>query len=104
MTIKEFIEAAIKGGWDLNGLKGQMNYGWEWKLSSFSMQKEYLECWDDIGNVFPLDTNEMFLDPEAWKAVGKAKEWGTENWKYNMLYMIIDLQKGKSLLEYIATL
>lgn len=65
----------------------------------------------------------MFLDPEAWKTVGKVKGWethdSTECWEYvnefdqvvlldmweNKMHDMIDaLCNGKTLEEYIATL
>jgi len=121
MTIPKFIEAAIEGGWDLNGLKGQMNYGWKFKKDVFGHER--LEVWDDIGKVYWLDENQMFLDPKAWEAVGKVKGWEKEplveswtlktingsvtlldQWENNMHHMLYKLSQGVSLQDFIATL
>lgn len=108
MSVKEFIEAAIEGGWSDNN------------------------CFTDNPHHSEFIKEEMFLDPEAWKAVGKVKGWKVgaypyademvnnyrtgfvaqyegvdfygEYWQYAMHLMIDALIKGRTLEEYIATL
>lgn len=95
MTIQTFIEKAIEGGWTQppEGTAAQM---------------------------FMHQT--IFLDPEAWKAVGKVEGWwhctvhvdgGEEvrcedpkhdDWFKNMHRMIDALAEGKSIEEFITTL
>lgn len=112
MTIKEFTEAAIQGGW----------------------QTPYYDVPDDhYGDISDSDDYKMFLDPKAWEAVGKVKGWGTTGheqsgglvppvmilgrydrlslgsimWSVPQFYMhrmIDSLYEGKTLEEYIATL
>ena len=65
MTIKEFIEAAIEGGWKYKG-KHQEIYLCE-------EQPEEGEGDTRLGirsNIYAI-----VLDPEAWRAVGKVKGW-----------------------------
>ena len=103
MTIKEFIEAAIEGGWHINYLKQQMNYHYEFRVNPFS-GKEDLWCEDDIGGKFWLDHNQMVLDLEAWKAVGKVKGW-PQGYESEIAHqMIVALFRGSTLEEYITTL
>lgn len=131
MTIQQFIEIALEGEWakDL-GIEYTENYGLIQKLKNRS------------GAGFTLlDQTIIFLNPEAWKAVGKVKGWEKEveleyedleltmggskflggilqysyheggaatftieEWKLNMLKMIIFLIDGHNLEEYITTL
>ena len=96
MTIKQFIEKAIEGGWD--------------------------ESSANSSDVKPLWLREkMFLDPDAWQAVGKVEGWhlGTftkdelitkdncddrDRWKDKMLGMTQALIEGKTIEEFIETL
>jgi hypothetical protein len=95
MTITQFIEKAIAGGWDKKRALYNPN-----DISSYVMEK-------------------MWLDPIAWQAVGRVEGWGTydtdnkttannniigEISLLNMHLMIDSLWKGKSLEEFIATL
>lgn len=102
MTIKEFIKTAIEGGYS--------------KEIFIDIQRRY-RIIEDLHGLPSRYYYEVFLDPEAWKAVGKVKEWsgGDEcgsceypNWqddpKYHMSEMIKALCSGKTLEEYIATL
>ena len=86
MKIKQFIEKAISGGY--------VGFTWE--------------------DVQGGDGADVFLDPLAWKAVGKVcgwtqvapyNRWGIEaHWYWNMHQMIDALVEGKSLEEFIETL
>lgn len=65
MSIPDFIEKAIEGGWP------------EAKFASQHLNLRVVNT--DYGAVdMPLDC--IFLDPEAWKAVGKAR--GFKEQKY----------------------
>lgn len=90
MTIEQFIETAEKGGFSIKG-----------GADCYTKDEEY------------------FLNPAAWKAVGKFMDERTYNyavknvifvsstawdWQYAMKRMIEDLIWGKTLEEYIATL
>lgn len=124
MTPKQFIEKAIEGGWIPNQIKGQMNYGWNWKETPFGPR---LELWDDVGGVYFLNTDNMLLDPLAWQAVGKVEGWGisigmeeskqipnTDHytfkikerfmWKENMHRMIDALCEGKSIEQFLENI
>lgn len=104
MTIKEFISAAIEGGWDNT------------RVSSIWFRQDTGEM---ILNLFTrADLSQLLLDPEAWKAVGRSKGWKqgyapdleckeyemAEEWQFKMYMMLSELIKGKNLEEYIATL
>lgn len=112
MTIKQFIEAAIEGGWKLTN--------------------SYEESVEVKGDYIIYCEYSIFLDPLAWKAVGKVKVWKAgefpyldefigdrrvgfvapyegvdfvgEYWQFAMHLMIDALIKGRTLEEYIATL
>lgn len=102
MTIKEFIETAIEGGYKTTAQH-------KWVLPD--------------GYVTALDS--IFLDPKAWEAVAKVKGWKqpfkTRIWFWksygtlgefcspdiyvNKMHDMIDaLTEGMTLEEYIATL
>lgn len=115
MTIKEFIEKAIEGGWDYKPvLMDVMIY-------------------DSLGGEFPIErvvrlisgdafSSRIFLDTKAWKAVfGEAIEMSMydilyENgrygykvlnrpiWYWNMQRMITEMANGKTLESHLATL
>lgn len=84
MTIQQFIEAAKEGGYNHKG-----------------------------GIDIYTTSEEILLSPEAWKAVGKVKEFKPRIWwssqteeiaEQYMFEMIYRLYRGGSLEEYIATL
>lgn len=93
MTIKQFIEKAIEGGW-----KTGNHY-------EFSDGTRY-------------DQSGILLDPEAWKAVGKVEGWKEDthytvegvrvregtNYVKNMHRLIDALAEGKTVEEYLASL
>lgn len=70
--------------------------------------------WHDL-----FDVKTAFLDPEAWKAVGKVEGWpGIDQpyqngdgkwreipwWQFNMHRLIDALAEGKTIEQYIETL
>lgn len=127
MTIKQFIEKAIEGGWK------HKHYDVKRTLDSKVFSKDVIA---DIIEHYKL---EILFDPRAWEAVGKVEGWESywcvycnqqfsskeeavdtlstndrcnhqeledEAPKYkNAMHAMIDaLCEGKSLEEYIATL
>jgi len=96
MTIKQFIEKAIEGGYPENQT---ISWGALYKL---------------------------LLDPKAWQAVGKVEGWGGKchdcseeldgeicvaggthiypKWRTQMINMVVALAEGKTLEEFIKTL
>lgn len=104
MTINQFIEKAIEGGWKPNKLNSA--FAWEEK---------------SVTHGFQIDKRDAILDPEAWKAVGRVKAWSkkdygtisvfdfkfpmvTDEWLYNMHRMIDALVEGKSIEQYLETI
>lgn len=87
---EQFIIDAIEGGW-----------------SAMSFYERFNSVSGD---------NTVFLDPLAWKAVGKVREWNSadmsgqeymdkdQEWFLNMRRMIDALAEGKSIEEFLATL
>ncbi len=105
MSIKEFIEAAIEGGWE-NKLLPTMTVEKDPFVGEF-MTAMY---WNKM---FPT----IALDPEAWRAVGRYKDERFERsqhpnfvsfdkwpWEEFMMHMVYALIKGQTLEAYIATL
>lgn len=110
MTIPKFIEKAIEGGWH-----------WPWSFSIEEYKTEYRD-----------DYSWIFLDPLAWKAVGKVGgfkderycasgagcEWDNQSnhefacvWKYSKpnpehlaVGMISALFEEKTIEQYLETL
>lgn len=99
MTIQQFIEKAVEGGWKpSNPHLAKVDAAW-------------------IAAHYSMGNAEMFLDPEAWKAVGKVEGWETSGWKrtamaelfefawlYNMHRMLDVLAEGRSVKQYLETL
>lgn len=99
MTIQEFIESAVEGG--------------------YPDPKPFMSTFIGIPpELMLMALNIMVLDPRAWKAVGKAKGWNEGNnqpeihhdayaeyfWQSAMYAMIHAIINGSTLEEYIATL
>ena len=86
MTIKQFVEKAIEGGFEER----------MWGMGNCS------QCSD------------IFLDPKAWEAVSKVEGWGgaknldtdeyTPYWQNRMRGMIDALIEGKTIEEFLKTL
>ena len=106
MTIQQFIEAAIEGGWKNDGQKVTNSLQKDVTRALFSPQMTRLTSLQD-----------MCLDPEAWKAVGRLKGWKTDGMcgaceypgsmddpEWHMHQMVRALCNGQTLEEYIATL
>ena len=104
MTIKQFIEKAIEGGWKReDNMIGTVIENLEYDLP-----------------VPILQMNTILLDPEAWKAVGKVEGWNRKlagsnsfiyddgelrpEWHIKMMEMIDALAEGKSVEEFLETL
>ena len=123
MTIKEFIETAIEGGW-------KEGYKIEFKMTDTVWPPYLFISKENLGFCI-MPFSEVIIDPEAWKAVGKVKGWdkgvcfacGKEPpcwcdcsdifppygdvqmlWLWKMCHMIPSLADGKTLEDYIATL
>ena len=93
MTIKEFIETAIEGGYINTSDYGEKGY-------------------DYMVNLFSERIEKVVLNPEAWKAVSKVQVPNPHLTELARIMMVESLMKrmidalikGKSLEEYIATL
>lgn len=92
MTIKQFVEKAIEGGWG---------------------PYYYRDLYKDGSS----ETAAMLLDPLAWQAVGKVEveKWGETAfdgtvgdtvpvWRVNMHKMIDALAEGKSIEDFLSEL
>lgn len=124
MTIKEFIEKAIEGGWFPVGKGFNTSYSWHAEDDYHTWVFDFDV--DDVERA-RMDRAEILLDPKAWQAVGKVEGWevyvdkfgslnaGEESkrdilskmqrsWHYKMHQMIDALAEGKSLEESIKTL
>lgn len=109
MTIQQFIERAIGGGWkseEKHIALGcyetfiQNNPHWKWKEN----EKPYLIKRAYLGDIL--------LDPLAWQAVGKVEGWykgiAPEHeylyWGAHMHRMIDALTEGKTIEQFLTTL
>lgn len=77
MTIQQFIEKAIEGGWkDLHSFQHYNGYWARVSLKETTVI-ENAETGEEetvqVAQAFKLE--EILLDPEAWKAVGKVEGW-----------------------------
>ncbi len=99
MTIQQFIEKAIEGGWDVSRADVRIR-----------------------GDIHDASYERALLDPEAWKAVGKVEGWKPfsdmedaimfqrgvvlplDRWLWNMHRMLDALAEGKTIEQYLETL
>jgi len=105
MTIKQFIEKAIEGGYGGTSLvkKGCWTgiRTWTHELPDLDDQLHFMA---------------MLLDPLAWQAVGRVEEWSEERtqmgyhiqwipmWWAKMLGLVDALAVGKTIESYLKTL
>ena len=107
MTTQQFIEKAIEGGWTWYGSADFKPYD----------ERQWLFHRSTRYCVEVVSTEQIILDPEAWKAVGKVEGWKekveelhgafprvAEEWRWNMHRMIDALVEGKRVEEFLATL
>lgn len=121
MTIKQFIEKAIEGGWNPSQEKMKVR-----SISDFGIYFQIPKK-PEMGELL-VRTEAVLLDPLAWQAVGEVKGWkrdefegeiksfyGTENvqetirikwspWEYKMHRMIDALAEGKTIEKFLETL
>ncbi len=93
MTIPDFIEKAIAGGW-------------KWHGSKVSLIRRTMRFQHD-GYTEAINEAAIFLDPKAWKAVGKVEKWKSAPYnpaEIRMSKMIDALWDGKTIEEYLKTL
>ena len=76
LTSKKFIKKAIEGGWK--------NY----RTDELDLDGSFIM----IGNewIFKIDTETIYLEPSAWKAVGKVMDW-MDSWQEKMHRFIDNL-------------
>lgn len=126
MTIKQFIEKAIAGGW--NGLEWNENVRVEQPVKITSWV--WADSKEGESNGIPLAW--ALLNPLAWQAVGKVEGWGSfydtegmprnydtqgwypitktgsgydeQMWQAYMHRMIDALAEGKTLEQFLETL
>lgn len=113
MTIQQFIEKAIEGGWN----EGYIVYECHPEVVALRKRQTPMpRTLEEIANLeLVLDPHQIFLDPEAWKAVGKVEEWEQEpvrgeevqykgGWHLQMVRMIDAVAGGKTIEQYLETL
>ena len=109
MTIKQFIEKAIEGGYALQSTG--MDLAAKHTVQSFLANKEMFP------DLLPLwIVNTILFDPLAWQAVGRVEGWDKimpddgyggefiENCHTKMHRMIDFIYEGKTVEEYLGTL
>lgn len=89
MTIKEFIEKAIEGGWRDLSTKGVDHFIVFHGGDGYGEPNYINIVYTCVGVEPPCNSNtvgftkyEILLDPKAWQAVGKVEGWnGVAYWK-----------------------
>ena len=110
MTIKQFIEKAIKGGWRKEQ-KGTLKIH---DIGCYWIDYEY-EDKDGYPILCDLSVEKILLDPLAWQAVGKVEGWSANysydstsikirGWGDYMHQMINALAEGKTIEEFLKIL
>lgn len=82
MTIPQFIEKAIEGEYSC----------------------PYGETADEILGNYDFKIEQILLDPLAWKAVGKSKEWTTSQTYEAFTSLSVALWDNVSIEQYLETL
>lgn len=83
MTMQEAFQKALDGG-----------------FPNYSPIEEFIE-----GKIiFQNKLSGYFLDPEFWKALGKAKNWSDNHWIIEWHALITELIDGGTIEEYFANL
>lgn len=108
MTITEFVEKAVEGGWFPKNSNWTTKNSLSWRKQAVVNRAKFIERY--------------LLDPLAWQAVGRVEGWedyhgdGHEcmsgvcschesiTWLGYMHRMVDALAEGKTIEEYIATL
>lgn len=125
MTIKQFIEKAIEGGWVFRSSIKVYRVTFDHPKYPHSVTLDSAEV------IVSTLVHEILLDPLAWQAVGKVEGWGGRGdfwnekggrlvpgkprvvgmlhafcpeWQFHMHRMIDALAEGKTIEEFIATL
>lgn len=111
MTTKEFIEKAIKGGWEYRGIK-EDNF---LKVEDGSLDEDIFLF--SKYNHYLIPISRILLNPKAWEAVGKVEGWNEESklssfrlagwnstYRAKMHQMIDALIEGKTIEDYLSTL
>lgn len=125
MTIKEAIEKAIEGGWNLGGFinldrfpngfgDARVGIGHYVAISRIDA-KGNSGRWVELGII-----EEIILDPLFWTALGKAMQWGAEvdailgtkqrfhppqiTWLFHWHRLIDHLAKGKDIESFFERL
>ena len=104
MTVQEFIEKAIEGGWSLGDMAPGFKIETRKADSGWWVVCETGKTWAH----YPLE--KVLLLPEAWMAVGKVE--GNEKWNHldgtgyrdRMHRMIDALADGRTIESYLARL
>ena len=127
MTIKQFIEKAIEGGWKPQKL-GFTRKPTDFEGFFLNGSKLEITAREQVGTgrdgekkegSFWIHMREVITYPEVWQAVGKVEGWQTigesekgyhihpasrAEWEYQMHRMIDALADGKTIEEFIKTL
>lgn len=122
MTIKQFIEKAIEGGWrkkEIPRFRGlEFDFGIGYPLITFERPSRH--------QVERMPLEVILLDPLAWQAVGKVEGWDTDKcflckrklgrdneciehgwnhyWRDAIHRMIDALAEGKKVEQFLETL
>ena len=114
MSIEEFIEKAIKGGWKA---------GEQVNIQTYATKTPSVSIGDPTDPKEFMQTATILLDPLTWQAVGKVEGWNSHTeygvdtlttqqeeiaemptWKLYMHRLIDALAEGKSIEGYLSTL
>lgn len=119
MTVQEFVEKAIEGGW------AERHFRIIWKKPKVEIRLDGKVTLDEGNSMGFTTTHQILLDPEAWRAVGKVEGWEKKNpargweyeemsngaivglldaWECNMHSFMQALIEGKTAQQYLSTL
>lgn len=118
MTIQQFIEKAIEGGWRESLEIDRIDFEPKEVHGNADFNGDQIVELYHADMLWTTRTSSILLDPDAWKAVGKVEGWNVpvfylgeyahskslQNWLGAMLGMVLALADGKTIEQYLETL
>lgn len=113
MTIKQFIERAIEGGWNPKGILTHPDHRFWWWHKDLDGHEGLSWAFNHPieNSTSGMSIEEILIDPEAWKAVGKVEGWKSPHniaiqteWSKKMHGLVDALIFGKTIEQYLETL
>ena len=115
MQVKQLIEKAVGQGWRWEHYPHGQGLEFEIISSMKDVNEGVLAQWKHNDSSFQIEIKEAVLDPDFWKALGKALGWSTlgtsdipqshkPEWREKQLDLITHLQDGGTIESFANTI